>query len=238
MKANLDNLAVAQASSTVVSMTGDGNNFVKNARIRAVTGKHVSLILNGKQGDEIVAQGRIAFSCLVAPQENDTAVCVRDESGTYIVLAIVDRPDEGPDSQDMTLKFPASARLLTADGDLKLVAKDEISMLSGESLFLGSRKAVHHARQAVINYQDISAQGNSISARYKSMQLLCDRISSMVKQALQKYDHYVRHSSENDQVSAGFMERKVEGLYSMNTRTTLMTSKKDTRIDAERIHMG
>jgi len=34
------------------------------------------------------------------------------------------------------------------------------------------------------------------------------------------------------------MSRKVDGLYSMKSDTTLMVSKSDTKIDGERIHMG
>jgi hypothetical protein len=63
-------------------------------------------------------------------------------------------------------------------------------------------------------------------------------VNTLAKIVMQKFNHYVRRTSENDLVSAAQMDRKVDGLYSMNSKITMMVSEKDTKIDGERIHMG
>jgi len=60
----------------------------------------------------------------------------------------------------------------------------------------------------------------------------------MAKQVVNKFMTYMRHSENFDQVKAGDMTRSIEGLYSVNTKQTIMISKNDTKIDAERIHIG
>ena len=60
----------------------------------------------------------------------------------------------------------------------------------------------------------------------------------MAKQLTERVKNYIRHTEDYDQVNAGQMTRKVDGLYAMDSRHTVMVSKKDTKIDGERIHMG
>lgn len=60
----------------------------------------------------------------------------------------------------------------------------------------------------------------------------------MAKQAIQKFNSYVRKSDISDQVQAAQMSRKVDGLYTMNSKHTILVSQKDTKIDGEHIHMG
>jgi len=60
----------------------------------------------------------------------------------------------------------------------------------------------------------------------------------MAKQVIDRFKSYIRHSEESDMVKAAQMTREVSGLYSMDSKYTIMLSKKDTKIDGERIHMG
>jgi len=63
-------------------------------------------------------------------------------------------------------------------------------------------------------------------------------MSTMAKQVIDRFKSYIRHSENSDQVKAGQMTREVSGLYSMDSKYTIMVSKRDTKIDGERIHMG
>ncbi len=231
-------VAVAEQETNVVPMLGGESGLAKNARVSAVSGKNVKLTFSVSKLGQRTVEGRIAFSCLVAPRINDEVVCVQTDTGMHVVLAIVDRPDDGPSSQDMTLSFPANASLRCPAGDLGLFANDKVSLMAGDSLVCSAQKTIHKSQDALIDYENTTAQGNRFTGRFKTMHLLSDAITTMAKQALYKFNHYVRRSSESDQVSAAQMDRRVDGLYSMNSKITLMVSSKDTRIDGERIHMG
>jgi hypothetical protein len=238
MNRKFSDLTMMKNKTNVVPMLGGEPGYVINARVSVISGKNVTLVFGMNSEEQRTVEGRVAFSCLVAPQVGDVVVCVQNDTGIHIVLGIVERPDDGPSSQDITLSFPANASLHCPAGDLGLSAKDKVSVVAGESLICAADKTIHKSHDALIDYENTTARGNRFTAKFDSMYLLSDVITTMAKQALHKFNHYVRRSSESDQVSAAQMDRKVDGLYSMNSSTTLMISTKDTKIDGERIHMG
>jgi uncharacterized protein involved in type VI secretion and phage assembly len=89
---------------------------------------------------------------------------------------------------------------------------------------------------AVINFKGYK----SISKPYESdillvsneMELDLDDVLNSSAQFL------IRHTESADQIKAGQMSHTVEDLYSMDSKYTIMVSKKDTKIDGEHIHIG
>lgn len=221
--------------NNVVPLVGGESGYAKNAKVLAVSGRNVTLALSVSKDVSVSIEGRVAYSCLVAPKVNDVVVCVQNDTGMHVVLAILDRLD---DCQDMTIAFPANANLQSASGNVAIMAKDHVSLLAGDSLVCAATKTIHKSQQAVIKYDNTTVQGQQLNAQFKTVHFLSEMINTIAKNALQKFNHYVRRSAESDQVSAAQMDRKVDGLYSVSSKITMMISKKDTKIDGERIHMG
>ncbi len=184
------------------------------------------------EGEEKTA--KVSFSCLVAPQVNDSVLIASNEKGEYFVLSILERSES---SQEMTLAFPDTANLVSASGAINLLSTESISMTT-QSLNSVAHNSVYKSAQTIVDFEELTAKGKSATVSIPNMRILADNISTVAKQAVQKFANYVRRTESFDKVQAGQMNRNVDGLFSVDTKYTVMLSDKDTKIDAERIHMG
>ncbi len=200
------------------------------ARVVSACGREARVEMAG-----VVRDAEVAFSCLVQPLPGDLVVLGGDRSGTYHVLGIIERPGV---EKGMTLAFPAGATLVAASGPLNLVSEESVSITSGDRLGLVSRRVVHKSDEAVVDYGDLTARGETLRATYKSVLLVSRVLSTMARHALSRVKNYVRKTEDSDQVQAGNISRKTGGLYSMDSARTIMVSKKETKIDGEHIFMG
>ena len=90
----------------------------------------------------------------------------------------------------------------------------------------------------MVDFDEVAAKGVNLKASFKRVLLVSSLISTMAGQIIEKASTYIRHSEHYDQVKAGQMTRKIDGLYSMDSKQTVMVSKKETKIDGERIFMA
>lgn len=202
----------------------DRETSLFTARITAANGEAFELW--GQPGP-----ARPAFSCLVQPQVGDLALCGRSDDGVHIV-AIIERPG----SQDLTMSFPGKA-LLTAQQGSVAVASPSVC-LTAEKLICVSEDAVHRSHKALVDFEQTTARGDTISATFNTVNLVSRLINTMAKNLVQRCQMYVRKSEDLDQISAGQMKRTTDGAYSLDTRTTVMISKQETKIDGERIFVA
>lgn len=82
------------------------------------------------------------------------------------------------------------------------------------------------------------ARGNCLQADFKTVWVISQMVNTLAKQVISKFKNYIRRTEDYDQVKSGQMTRQVDGLYSLDSKHTVLVSKKDTKIDGERIHMG
>jgi hypothetical protein len=202
---------------------------LREARVIFIDGADASIRIDGR-----LLPARIAFSCLVRPAPDDLCLCARLENGDHCILGILERPG----SQDMTLSFPADATLASDNGALAFASGKSLTLASDGALTCISDRVVHKSREAVVDYATVVARGEDLKASYTRVTLIGQTISTVARQAIQKFVSYIRHTEEVDQIKAGQMTRGVDGLYALDSKYTMMTSKKDTKIDAERIFMG
>lgn len=165
-----------------------------------------------------------AFSCLVEPRINDTVLFSQDQFEQAYVIAILAREEES----SMTLKFAPSTTL----------ASEKSLTLNSVQITQVSQKSLQKTGEATIDFQQGLIKGDKLHSHIRHIHSISDLISTMAKQAIQKFNTYVRKSDSSDQVQAAQMGRKVDGLYTMNSKHTVMVSQKDTKIDGEHIHMG
>lgn len=215
--------------SKVMPIAEPKPSAIYNAAVSSVTNDSVVIEIAG-----ISHQAITAFSCLVRPQPDDVVMCCRDETGVYCILGVLARPG----AQSMMIDLPGDTSVRTRKGSLSVISGDSLNLFSGRKINCISDQVIHKSREAVIDYEDVTARGRNLNASFSSIRVLSDLISSMARQVIDRFRSYIRHSEEFDQVKAGQMTREVSGLYSMDSRYTIMVSKKDTKIDGERIHMG
>lgn len=202
---------------------------IQQARVVSVTDDAVEIQIAG-----LPRTARVAFSCLVRPQPEDQVLCAGDADGRHHILAIIERPG----AQDMTLGFPADITLAAEKGAVRVTTGDSMTLAAADRIACLSDRVVHRGREAVVAYDEITAKGTRVQAAFKTIRIIGDLVNTMARQLIEQVKNYVRRTEDYDQVNAGRMTRKVDGLYAMDSQHTVMVSKKDTKIDGERIHMG
>lgn len=189
-----------------------------SGQVAEVAGQEVTVVLAGQH-----CRATTAFSCLVQPQAGDIVLCA-GSNHQWVVLSILERPL----SSKTVLQFP---------GDVVLRAKSA-SMVTEGNLNFFSTQEIHKSDAAVVDIKEVTATGETLQATYRSVRLISQLINTMARHVIKRVQTYLRQTEDHDQIKAGQLTRTVEGLYCMDSNHTVMVSKKDTRIDGERIHMG
>jgi acylphosphatase len=205
------------ADNIVPISPASANNV--SGRIMNIQDGHIHIDHNGQ-----TVNAQKAFSCLVEPQLNDIVLYTQDQHQQAYVIAILQRDDES----SMNLQFAPNTTM----------ASSEKLTLHSEQINQLSQKSFQKTGEATIYFQQGLIKGEKLHSHIRHIYSISDLISTMAKQAIQKFNTYVRKSDTSDQVQAAQMGRKVDGLYTMNSKHTIMVSQKETKIDGEHIHMG
>jgi hypothetical protein len=203
--------------------------MLQHARVVSVSGNHA--LIDTLPGT--VEEALVAFSCLVQPLPDDLVLCSKSESGDCYILSILERSEK----KSMTLAFPGDTTI-HAGGELTAASCKSISLVAAENMNCISKQAVHKSNNAVIDYADCIAKGSALQISFNTIKTISQLMTDIVNQYIGKMKSYIRHTEKYDQIKAGQMSRKAEGVYTMDSAYTIMVSKKDTKIDGERIHMG
>jgi hypothetical protein len=176
---------------------------------------------------------RVAFSCLVEPQAGDIVLLAEDISGENYILSVLERPG----SKQMLLNFPGDTTLQSKAGSLKFVAEASVDV-SANKASISSNVSFLKSKSLTASIGEAYLSGSDVKVNFDAITVVSNLLTTMAKTAIHKFTHYIRSSEQSDRVQAGQMSRDVKGMYSMDSKYTIMVSKKDTKIDGERIHMG
>jgi hypothetical protein len=213
---NLHTDNIVPISVTNNSPAAEGN---VSGRIHKIQQGNIQVEHNGK-----LINTQKAFSCLVEPMVDDIVLVSKDQHQQAYVIAILQRDDE----TQMQVQLAPNTTLTSSE---KLTLHSEqINQLSVKSL--------QKTSEATFDFQQGLIRGDKLHSHIRHVHTISDMISTMAKQAIQKFNTYIRKTDTSDQVQAAQMGRKVDGLYTMNSKHTIMVSQKDTKIDGEHIHMG
>jgi hypothetical protein len=175
----------------------------------------------------------VAFSCIIKPEPGDLVLYAETDSEHRIIVSIVHREGD----QAMALEFPANASFRSKAGSINFTSGKSISMTSPK-LSTFSESQVQRADELFLQVREMHAHGEKLNANFENIVILSKFISTMARQVINKFITYLRHSEKFDQVKSANMTRSAKGLYALNSKQTVMLSEKDTKIDAERIHIG
>jgi hypothetical protein len=197
------------------------------AKVNALRGDCFELQYKGKS-----IMARKAYSCLLEPIADDTVSYILDEYQQAYVIAILHRSNDC----DAELNVP-SKTIINCSDQLTIRSGKQTSFIS-DSIQNLSNKFNVKTESAAIDFKHSVIKGDKLYSHIQVVNMVADLLNTMVRQGIQKFSSYVRKTEQVDQVQAGQMGRKVEGLYTMNSKHTVMMSQKDTKIDGEHIHMG
>ena len=216
-------------TSTVTPIIDPLPTAIQYATVLSVIDQSIVIEVSG-----LSLQAKVAFSCLVQLEPDDIVMYSQHGSGLNYVLGIIERPI----NTKLTLDFPGDTTLKSNTGSLSILSGKSVNMMAANKISFLSDQVIHKSREAVIDYNELTARGENLQASFTTIRVFSHLMSTMAKQVIDKFKSYIRHSEESDMVKAGQMTREVSGLYSMDSKYTIMVSKKDTKIDGERIHMG
>jgi len=201
------------------NIQGQPTSFGHSAKVSQIVDGQITVELEGK-----LFSAETAFSCFAQPQINDIVLLNFDQHQQAYITAILKREQ----ADEMTMQLPAKT---TINSSKKIT-------LSSQEIAQMAQKQVSKASEQVMEFDQAVVKGNKLHSHVRHLHSISDMVTTMAKQAIQKFSSYVRKSDVSDQVQAAQMSRKVEGLYSMNSKHTILVSQKDTKIDGEHIHMG
>lgn len=208
------------------SRTGDSGLI--RAQVTAVTGERVVI-----DTDIGIVTSSTAFSCLVSPQPGDT-VLVNCSGDGYYILAILERPD----SQDMSLDFPADVKMKSPNGQIDMVSGKDINLLSACDTRMLSANLHVNAGAMDINTGKLTSRSSEIEAHTGSLGLFARSLNLVAKEITQKTDMLVRWVETVETLNIGNLIQNIRRNYTSHSDQAVITAKKDVRIDGERIHMG
>lgn len=220
---------MSMTQEKVVPLTlSENTDTIVNGTVTAVSADTATVSIAGMH-----VTAKKAFSCFVNPAPADTVICCRDESGRFYILGIMERNAAAPTK----ISYPPDTEIASRNGSIRFVSAKSMTMAS-ENLNFVSGEAVHKSRTATISFTDMTATGNNLRASYKTVSVISNLINTMARQVIARFKGYIRQTEDNDEVKAGQSTRTVKGLYSLNSRHTVMVSKESTKIDGEKILMG
>lgn len=219
------------ARKVIPILPDSASNGAPAVKIGSVLSMESGKICVNMAGD--IKHAQKAFSCIIDPRPDDVVICSEDVDGQVYLLGVIARPGD----QKASISFPSDTCIRTDRGGLSLNSDDHVSITS-KQMNCFSQKAIHKSHEAVISYDKVIASGDELQAGFKTVRLISNLINTMAKQVIDKFKGYIRQTENNDMVKSGQMTRQTEGLYAMDSKHTIMNSKKSTKIDGEKILMG
>jgi len=215
-------------AENIIPMHANEEAVIKTGTIEGVSADTLTIMISG-----ILQPGKKAFSCLIDPEPGDQIICSVHPDGLVYVLGIIERPNR----QETNLTFPSDANIRTQKGSLHISAPERINVASSNVDCFAAR-TTYKSNEAFISCHKTIATGNEIQASFHTIRFISQMIHTMARQVMSKFKGYARHTEDNDMVRSGQMTRKIDGLYAMDSKNTIMNSKKITKIDGEKILMG
>lgn len=215
-------------ANKIIPMHASGTCVIKNGSVASVLADEIVIHLAGN-----TRKAKRAFSCIIDPEPGDIVICTESEDGIIYILGIAERPQH----TTINVSFPSDTNIQTRKGCLGISAPETITIAS-KNVNSFSKRAIHKSHETVVSSNNIAASGSEFQASFKTIRLISNLINTMAKQVVDRFKGYIRQTEESDMVKAGQMTRNADGLYAMDSKYTIMNSKKSTKIDGEKILMG
>jgi hypothetical protein len=175
-----------------------------------------------------------AVSCLLEPGKGARILMAGDPLGDCYILSVL---EHGIDKK-CSVQFDGDVEMVTKNGQFQLAAQKGISLTTVEQIGMVSSDLKVHSQRAEVSISQLFYLGTSIFAQLGKIKVLATTVESTVKRLTQKIMQSYRTVEDLDQVKAGKIDYNAEKTMSLHGKYSLITAKKDIKIDGKMIHMG
>jgi hypothetical protein len=186
-------------------------------------------------GEETYA-ARKAAGCLVKPEPGDSVLISLDAFGRCFILTVLERGENGALRTDLDLTGDVNLTVhggklrLSADEDLTLGARNELSVTSG--------KLSVHAGEGEASFDRVSLLTRILTTQAKRIKRIADTCEEFFDTLTQRLTNCFRSIQDHDETQAGSARQVVSETWLVQTRNTAMMAEQDVKIDAEHIDLG
>ncbi|MFC3226889.1 DUF3540 domain-containing protein [Marinibaculum pumilum] len=189
----------------------------------------------GADGAE--SEAGMAAGCLILPEPGDLVLCgaCRDGTGTrvYILSVLVRAAADRPP----VLSPAGGLHVDAAQGPLTLSAGTMV-LEAATALQMKAATADMEAGAGTFRIASVMLESRAALARIGSLQLLGERLLSLVRSVSGRHQRATRTVEELDQLKAGEVAVNAERLITNQAHHIVHVSTEDMRFDGARIHMG
>jgi hypothetical protein len=177
---------------------------------------------------------RRAASCLVAPQEGDR-VLLALEGGQTWVLAVLERLGGGPLPLDLE---GGDVRLRVPHGRLEVSAAAGADLVSGGAVEVVAPTLGLTADEARVAVSRVGVFGGFVAAQVERVQVVAGALDGTIERLTQRIKRSLRLVEESDQVRAGSLDYRADGVVQLQGRTAVVTAEQLVKVDGAQIHVG
>jgi len=175
-----------------------------------------------------------AVSCLLEPGKGARVLMAGDPEGDCYILSVLEHGIE----KKCSVQFDGDVEMVTKNGQFQIAAQKGINLTTVDSIGMISSELKVHSNQAEISISQLFYLGTSIFAQLSKIKVLATTVESTIQRLTQKLLRSYRTVEDIDQVKAGKIDYRAEKTMSLHGKYSLITAKKDVKIDGKMIHMG
>lgn len=175
----------------------------------------------------------LAFSCLVKPEIGDSVLVNAGDKESHI-LAIIDRPT----NKDITMAFQGDVSMQAKSGKIDLVSHEEVGLTSAKKINMVSTELGINTAKANVQATELSVSGDKVVSRWRDVHSFSSAMNMITERLIQRIKNSFKTVEGVDQLTSQNYLQTVGKTMSVRSRDSVITARKDMKIDGERIHMG
>jgi len=175
-----------------------------------------------------------SFSCLVEPEKDDRVlVCIQPDDSVYI-LAVLERCK----NKSCCLSIDGDITLRSQSGSLFFEAKTDMQLNSKDSIKMSSQSFKARFKQGSVVVDALSFAGGLIHAAVQRVKMVATVYESFFDRVHLHAKNSFRTVEDTETVKAGTIHCLSRKLMTLRARFSIISAKKDVKIDGKHIHMG
>lgn len=175
---------------------------------------------------------RRAASCLLQPAAGDT-VLAADVEGSLWILAVLVRGDS-----PALIPLPADTTLKVAQGGLKLVVQDELTLAAGRQLSAVAPEVSVQAARASFGLGVLQLTAGLVEATVEQVKTAAQFLDTVAERVRLKAGSVHREVEDLEHLQAGQLFYRIKNVLNLRGRHAVMSAESEVRLDGERIHLG
>lgn len=178
-------------------------------------------------------EARRAKSCLVAPELGDRVLCAVEDDGVF-VLAVL----EGREGAATRVSVDGDLRLQAASGRVSICSGRGVDVVAVEDVAISSGQLHVRAKAGSVAIEDLGFFGRLLRADVGKVALVARELDSRLERWSQRAKRVFRFVEELEQVRAGSLDMRAEGLAAVRGENTVVSARVLAKIDGEQVHIG